>query len=132
LKAVKKAGIWLEVTTLVIPGLTDSNEELKDLARFVAALGEETPWHISRFHPQYKMRERPPTSYMTLRTAYDIGREAGLKYVYIGNIPGEKTESTFCAVCSEPLIERSGFRINRIHLHDRSCPNCKTPLEGIF
>ncbi|MDY0045542.1 MAG: AmmeMemoRadiSam system radical SAM enzyme, partial [Syntrophales bacterium] len=78
LKAVKKAGIWLEVTTLVIPGLNDSNEELKDIARFVAALGEETPSHNSRFHPQYKMRERPPTSYMTLRTAYDIGREAGL------------------------------------------------------
>jgi pyruvate formate lyase activating enzyme len=132
LKAVKKAGIWLEVTTLVIPGLNDSSEELKDIACFLATLGEETPWHISRFQPLYKMREKPPTSYTTLRHAYDIGKEAGLKYVYIGNIPGEKTESTFCAACGQPLIERFGFRVKRIHLQDRSCPNCKTPLDGLF
>lgn len=132
LKKMKEMGIWVEVTTLLIPDLNDSAEELSDIAAFVFSLGPETPWHISRFHPQYKMTDRPPTSAATLDRASEIGRQAGLKYVYVGNIPGSEGESTNCFQCGQLLIERHGFSIRQVMLQGNACPRCGTELEGIF
>jgi pyruvate formate lyase activating enzyme len=132
LKKLKELGIWVEVTTLLIPNLNDSAGELADIAAFVASLGAETPWHISRFHPQYKMTDRPPTPVAALSRACEIGREAGLKYVYVGNIPGTEGENTNCFNCGKLLIERHGFSIKNVTLKGNACPRCGAVLDGIF
>lgn len=132
LKTLKDQGIWIEITTLIIPDLNDSDEELRNIAQFIASLGAETPWHISRFHAHYKMEHTPPTSRATLHRAWNIGKEAGLKYVYTGNIPGDEGEHTFCASCGHLLIERFGFTVKRIDLKGRACPHCAAPLDGIL
>ena len=132
LKKMKEKGIWVEITTLLIPTLNDSEEELKDIAGFIAGLGVETPWHISRFHPQFKMQNLPATPIATLHRAVEIGKQAGLKYVYSGNVPGDKGENTYCFNCGNLLIERYGFRIVSINLKGNKCPKCGTQLEGIF
>ena len=132
LRKMKELGIWVEVTTLLIPGYNDSDEELRQIAGFILSLGAETPWHISRFHPQYRMTETPPTPASSIHRAARIGRSAGLKYVYIGNIPGDIGENTLCAHCSHLLIGRFGFSIERLDLKESACPRCGTPLDGIF
>jgi pyruvate formate lyase activating enzyme len=132
LKKMKEKGIWLEITTLLIPTLNDSEEELQDIARFIAGLGEETPWHISRFHPQFKMRELPATPLALLHRAAQIGKEAGLKYVYSGNVPGDEGENTHCYHCGNLLIERRGFQVVRMNLKGNKCSKCATPLESIL
>lgn len=132
LKKMKEMGIWVEITTLLIPTLNDSEEELKDIARFIAGLGIETPWHISRFHPQFRMRNLPVTPLVSLHQAARIGKQAGLKYVYCGNVPGDKGENTYCFNCGNLLIERCGFQVNSINLNKNKCSNCGTELEGIF
>ena len=132
LQTMKKKGIWVEITTLLIPGLNDSDEELKDIARFIAGLGRETPWHISRFHPQYKMRNRPVTPLDALHRVVQIGRETGLKYVYSGNVPGDDGENTRCFHCGKLLIERYGFRVGSMNLQGKKCSHCGTELEGVF
>ena len=109
LRKMKELGIWVEVTTLLIPGLNDGEEELGELAAFIVSLGAETPWHISRFHPQYRMTETPPTPASSIHRAAEIGRSAGLKYVYSGNLPGDVGENTLCAGCGRLLIGRCGF-----------------------
>jgi pyruvate formate lyase activating enzyme len=131
LKTMKRLDIWLEVTTLVIPGINDGSAELKDAASFVAEeLGVETPWHISRFFPAHKMAHVPPTPLSKLQQARDIGLEAGLRYVYLGNVHGG--EDTFCYSCGGLLIKRSGFRVleNRIRADGR-CPHCNAKVSGI-
>lgn len=132
LKKMKDLGIWVEITTLLIPGLNDSDEELRNIARFIAGLGRATPWHISRFHPQYKMRNLPVTPLDSLHRAVQIGRETGLKYVYSGNVPGDDGENTRCFHCGKLLIERYGFQVVNLNLKDKSCPHCGTGLEGVF
>ena len=132
LKKMKELGVWIEVTTLVIPALNDGIEELKEIAGFVYSLGAETPWHISRFHPQYKMITTPPTEAGVILSALQIGREAGLKYVYVGNIPGSEGENTYCHKCGKLLIERYGFSIKSMALEGNACINCGKILEGIF
>lgn len=133
LRLMKALGIWVEVTTLLIPGLNDSDRELGELAGFIRTLGSETPWHISRFHPRYRMTDRGPTPAAAIQRAAGIGKAAGLKYVYSGNIPGDAGENTACAACGQLLIGRYGFTIERLELVDgRACPNCGTPLNGIF
>lgn len=132
LRKMKEAGIWVEITTLMIPSFNDSEEELKDIAGFIAGLGKETPWHISRFHPRYKMLSTPATPVLSLHRAVEIGRQAGLKYVYSGNVPGDKGENTYCFGCGNLLIERYGFRIVKNNLDGSRCNRCKTKLEGIF
>jgi pyruvate formate lyase activating enzyme len=132
LKKMKELGIWVEVTTLLIPGLNDEEEELGELAAFIVSLGAETPWHISRFHPQYRMTETPPTPASSIHRAAEIGRSAGLKYVYCGNLPGDAGENTFCAGCGRLLIRRSGFSVERLDVKGSACPGCGTPLDGIF
>lgn len=132
LKKMKQVGIWVEVTTLLIPGLNDDDAELREIAAFIASLGPETPWHISRFHPRYHMQRHAPTSAAAISRAVQIGRTGGLKYVYSGNLPGDEGENTFCSGCGRLLIGRWGFRVAQMHLDGSACPGCGTPLEGIF
>ncbi len=132
LQKMKDMGIWMEITTLLIPGLNDSDEELADIAGFISGLGKEIPWHISRFHPQYKMLGRPATPLDTLQRARAIGREAGLSHVYSGNVPGDEGENTYCPHCSSLLIERYGFRIIKNNLSGPACPSCGRKLAGLF
>ena len=132
LKIMKERDIWLEITTLLIPGLNDSLEELKDIAGFISSLGPETPWHISRFHPQFKMVRAPPTPISSLHRACHIGKEAGLWYVYSGNVPGDEGENTYCSNCSNLLINRYGYKIVANYLTGNACPECGKKLEGVF
>jgi len=128
----QETDIWLEITTLLIPGKNDSEEELKALTAFlIKTCGADVPWHISRFYPQYKMTDRQPTDSAALQRAYDIGRKAGLRYVYVGNLPGNRAESTFCPGCGKILIERSGYEIMQNNIKDASCPYCGTKIPGI-
>lgn len=132
LKKMKEMGIWVEITTLLIPALNDSDEELKDIAQFITGLGKETPWHISRFHPQFKMLNVPVTSISSLHRAVEIGKQAGLKYVYSGNVPGDEGENTHCFHCGNLLIERCGFKVVSINLTGNKCSKCGTQLDGVF
>jgi pyruvate formate lyase activating enzyme len=132
LKKMKDQGIWLEITTLLIPGLNDSAEELKDIAAFIRTLGPETPWHISRFHPQFKMLDTPSTPIASLRRACAIGKEAGLHHVYSGNVPGDEGENTYCSNCHKLLIRRYGFRIIDYSLSGHQCSFCGQKLEGLL
>jgi pyruvate formate lyase activating enzyme len=129
---MKERGVWLEITTLLIPGLNDSLAELKDIAAFISSLGSETPWHISRFYPQFKMLNLPSTPISSLHRARHIGKEAGLKYVYSGNVPGDEGENTYCANCNKLLINRNGYRIVDKHLSENSCSHCGKKLDGVF
>ena len=129
----KKIVPWIEVTTLIIPGLNDSEEELRDIARFIVReLGAHTPWHISRFFPQYKLTYLPPTPKKTITTAVEIGYEEGLRFVYAGNIPGSPYETTFCPVCHTPLIKRLGYEIVENNIDKGRCPACGEKIEGVW
>lgn len=131
LNLIKKMGIWVEVTTLVIPGINDDLDELREIARFVSReLGEETPWHISRFFPHYKMSNIPPTPISTMVKALEIGREEGLDYVYLGNVSGES--NTVCHHCGEVLVRRQGYWLAEHKLKDGVCPACQTKIAGIW
>lgn len=129
LKHMRRLGWWLEVTTLVIPGLNDADAEFAGIARFIHdELGPATPWHISRFHPTYKLTDRGPTPVETLVRAWEIGCKAGLKYVYLGNVPGHDADNTRCPGCNAVLIERHGFALLRAV---GVCPGCGAPLDGV-
>ncbi|MDY0039328.1 MAG: AmmeMemoRadiSam system radical SAM enzyme [Desulforhabdus sp.] len=130
LERMKKAGIWLEVTTLLIPGLNDDTAELRQLTRFLVELGADIPWHVSRFHPTYKLTDRSPTPVSTLHKARQVGLEAGLRYVYTGNIPGDEGENTFCHECGSLLIRRMGFSMRKEGLERSSCRKCGALLAG--
>jgi len=129
---LKQLGVWLEITTLVIPGLNDSTEELTDIAQFVKGVGVGVPWHVSAFYPIYKMLDRPRTPVATLLKAREIGLKAGLRYVYTGNIPGNGGESTFCYACGALLIDRLGLQILRYDLQDGKCPKCQAEIDGVW
>ncbi len=132
-RIANETDIWLEVTTLIIPGENDSADELKQLARFIAdELGVDIPWHISRFHPQYNLKEITATSQATLKAAYEIGKNAGLRHIYVGNLPGSGCESTYCHQCGNLLIERTGYQLGQVNLEDGKCPRCQMPLAGKF
>jgi len=127
----KQTNIWLEVTTLLIPGENDSEEELKKLAGFIVnQAGPDVPWHISRFHPNYKYLDSAPTPITALECAERIGRQAGLRYIYLGNVPGSKSESTFCYNCGAVLIERVGYRVVANNIKNSSCPDCAAKIAG--
>jgi len=128
----RKQGIWIELTTLIIPGLNDADEELKGIASFIVDnLGADTPWHVTQFYPTYKLTDRPRTPVETLRQARDIGKAAGLRYVYEGNVPGEGGENTWCPSCATLLIERYGYLIEKNRIQDGACPDCGTAIVGI-
>ena len=124
-------GVWLEVTTLVIPGINDSTEELQQIADFICNLGPEIPWHLSQYYPYYKMLDHPPTPVETLHRAQEIGVAAGLRYVYLGNVPGDEAENTHCYQCGALLIERYGFFVRSNRLHNGCCPHCGALIDGI-
>jgi len=131
IRLYKELGVWVEVTTLIIPGYNDDEDQLKEIAEFIKSVGDEIPWHITAFYPAYKLLDVPPTPVESLRMARDIGIQVGLRYVYEGNIPGEGGESTYCSSCEELLIERSGFYIKRNKLVDGQCPKCKAKMDGV-
>jgi pyruvate formate lyase activating enzyme len=124
--------VWVEVTTLLIPGLNDSPEELRDIAAFIRSVSPEIPWHVTAFRPTYKMMDRPSTPVSTLRMAREIGLEAGLLYVYEGNIPGEGGENTYCPSCGHELIGRFGFSIRDNRLQNGACPDSGRRIAGVW
>jgi len=129
---MKKLGIWIEITTLVVPGMNDSREEMSDIANFIAGVGKEIPWHISRFHPQYKFDSTGATPLETIEAAFEIGKEAGLKFIYTGNIINGAHENTHCPKCKKLLIERKGYTVTQNLVEDSKCPACSMEIEGIF
>jgi pyruvate formate lyase activating enzyme len=127
----RELGVWVEVTTLVVPGMNDSDEELYSIAKFLAAVDADVPWHVSQFYPAYKMLDTPVTPVERLRRAVEIGRASGLHYVYEGNVPGEKGENTYCHKCNALLIERYGFYVRRNAIRDGACPQCHAKVAGV-
>jgi pyruvate formate lyase activating enzyme len=131
LRRMVDAGIWVEVTTLLIEGENDSNEDLEAMASFIAdELGRHVPWHLSAFHPDYKMKDHKWTGLETLKRASDIAKKAGLYYVYMGNVPVHG--DTFCPDCGELLIDRTGYSVTVNKLKDGHCPKCNRAIEGIW
>ena len=135
LSGLVQRGYWVEVVTLVVPGHNDSDAELRDAARFLRSLSPDLPWHVTAFHPGYRMADTPPTPVRTLLRAADLGREEGLHYVYTGNLPGQvgSGETTFCPACREVLVERRGFRVLQCRIDaDGACPACHAPVPGLW
>ncbi len=132
---IYKMGFWLEIVTLIVPGFNDTPEELGDIARFIAGVSPEIPWHVTAFHSDYKMMANPNTSAAQLLKAVEIGRNAGLHFVYAGNLPGrlDDFENTRCPTCHELIVERIGFRVlqNRI-TREGECPRCHTIIPGFW
>ncbi len=129
---MKELGVWVEVTTLVIPDWNDSDSELQEIARFIKSVDPEMPWHVTRFHPTFKMTDRGATPVSTLQRARHIGLAEGLKYVFVGNMPGEDGESTICPQCKETVLERMGFTIVSQNLAGGKCGNCGQSIAGVF
>ena len=128
-------GLWVEVVTLVVPGFNDSTEELLDAARFIASVSKDIPWHVTAFHPDYKMRETGYTPAKTLLRAAEIGQEAGLNYVYAGNLPGRvnEYEDTHCPNCRTVVVERRGYVLASYRLTAQgACAKCGTPIPGVW
>lgn len=125
-------GVWVEATTLVIPDLNDSDEELQRLASFICSVDPGLPWHVSAFRPTYKMTDRQPTSSSALKRAREIGHSAGLKHVYIGNVHGGGGEDTLCCSCARTVISRHGFMVGKNLLVEGSCPFCRAEISGVW
>jgi pyruvate formate lyase activating enzyme len=125
-------GIWVEVATLLIPGVNDGDDELDALAGFLADISPEIPWHVWRFHPDYRMRDRPWTHMNDIDRAVGIGRAAGLRYVYASNAPGDPSQHTRCPGCGALLIARDGYTVAEAHIRDGACLACGHRLPGIF
>ncbi len=133
LKYIKKLGWWLEVTTLIIPGLNDSKSELEQAAQFIAKeLSQDTPWHLSRFHPQYKLKNKAATPKESLEMAYAIGKKAGLNHVYLGNVLDTVYSNTFCPVCKKIIVQRQGFTSSNIDIKQGHCTYCGQNIAGIW
>jgi pyruvate formate lyase activating enzyme len=132
IQTVHSMGIWLELVTLLVPNYNDSDEELSKIAEFIAGVSKDIPWHVTAFHPDYKMTDRNRTPVETLLRAYQHGKNAGLSFVYAGNLPGkvQNTENTYCPHCQQLLIERAGFRVVSNHLKEDRCPDCQNLIPG--
>lgn len=131
IRAMRERGIWVEVTTLIVPELNDSEAELRSIAELLADVDPDMPWHVSRFHPDNEMLDRGPTPPDILRDACAWGREAGLRYVYAGNLWGDDNESTRCPGCGEVVMERRGFRLGQVDMKDGRCTHCDASIAGI-
>jgi pyruvate formate lyase activating enzyme len=127
----EKLGIWIEITTLVIPSLNDSEENFRKIATFIKDLDENIPWHVSGFYPAYRLLDLPSTPAATLDNARRIGLEVGLKHVYVGNVPG-KGENTYCPSCGKLLVERYGFAVTQCAVKDSRCPYCDAVISGVW
>ena len=135
IRMVRERGLWLEIVTLVVPGFNDSEAELRAIAKFIASVSRDIPWHVTAFHPDYKMTGPSPTTVRQLIRAAEIGAEEGLHFVYAGNLPGRvgRWESTFCPGCDELLIERSGYLVRDYKItSDGKCPHCRRTIPGIW
>ena len=131
LRGMVKEGIWVEVTTLLIESENDSDKDLKEMANFIAnELGKHVPWHLSAFHPDYKMQDHNSTQLATLQRASAIAKKAGLKYVYMGNVPVHG--DTYCPDCGTLLIDRTGYAVTQNSLIDGHCPKCNREIEGVW
>jgi len=128
---MKELDVWVEVTTLIIPGLNDGEQELRDIARFVKSVGPEIPWHVSQFYPTFRLTHLPPTPVESVRRGREIGLDVGLRYVYTGNIPGDEGESTFCYRCGRRLIHRHGYSILENRLQEGRCDRCGAIIDGV-
>ncbi len=126
-----KKNVWLELTTLIMPGHNDSPEMLGRIAEFIASLDRKIPWHISRYFPHYKMRHVPPTDIGVIHKAVEIGKKHSLKYIYAGNVPGDSYESTYCPKCKKKVIDRSGFSVNNTNLEEDRCAFCNEKIDLI-
>ena len=131
IRFMKKLDIWVEVTTLVVPGENDGDEELRSIARFIAETDPDIPWHISRFHPNYEYTDTQATPLETLRKACSIGKKEGLRYIYVGNVLGE-SEDTLCPSCGKTLVRRSGFSISDYKIKNSACAFCGKHVAGVF
>ncbi|HSP35173.1 MAG TPA: AmmeMemoRadiSam system radical SAM enzyme, partial [Thermoanaerobaculia bacterium] len=133
IRGLKRRGIWVEIVTLVVPGFNDSNEELTKMAEFIAGVDPDIPWHITAYHEDYKM-DNPATTSRDLLRAYEIGKRAGLRYIYPGNIPGGfgDKEGTHCPKCDTLVVGRTGFRVTSFKLVDGKCPKCATVIPGVW
>jgi len=134
IKLLKQMDFWVEIVTLIVPGFNDGVDELKGIADFLVGVSGAIPWHVTAFHPDYKMTGTPRTPAETLIRAYDIGKAAGLRFVYPGNIHGQvgPRESTFCPACNELLIRRQGFVVEENRMNGDACSKCSTPLPGVW
>jgi pyruvate formate lyase activating enzyme len=134
IRALHERGFWVEIVTLLIPGFNDSDEELRDIARFLVSVSPDIPWHVTAFHKDYKMTGPDNTSVATLLRAAEIGAAEGLRFVYAGNLPGQvgRWENTYCPGCGELLIERYGFRVLRNRVAEGHCPKCTRPIPGFW
>ncbi|MFO0837593.1 MAG: AmmeMemoRadiSam system radical SAM enzyme [Phycisphaerae bacterium] len=132
IRRLRQLDFWVEIVTLIVPELNDSDDELREIADFLAGVSPDIPWHVTAFHPDYKMDDTPRTPTDTLMRAREIGRRAGLRFVYAGNLPGDvgDGESTRCPTCGELLIQRRGFRVLSNVLRDGRCPSCSTAIPG--
>jgi pyruvate formate lyase activating enzyme len=132
IEGMRGRGTWVEVTTLVVPGQNDSDAELGALARWLVSVDRDMPWHVSAFSPAYRMLDVPPTPVETLHRAAAIGRAAGLRYVYTGNVPGDPWESTACPGCGRWLVRRRGFQVIEQALVEGRCPTCRAAIAGVW
>lgn len=130
IRLMKDLGIWVEVTTLVIPTYNDSEQYLSGVADFIKSIDSAMPWHVTQFYPTYQLLDKPRTPASTLRKAREIGVKAGLRYVYEGNVPGQGGENTYCPSCGELLIERNGYILTKIGMKNSACQRCGTYIDG--
>jgi len=128
---MRQLGIWIEITTLIIPTQNDSEDELRQIAKWIYKTDKSIPWHISAFYPTYKMMNIPRTPRETIDRAREIGLEEGLRYVYTGNVPGDPGESTYCYNCKKLIIERYGFNVRKNLTKESKCPYCRTEIDGV-
>ncbi len=131
IEAWKSASVWVEVTTLIIPGFNDKEAELRDIARFIKSIDDNIPWHISRFHPDYRWRDKPVTPSDQILKAQEIGLAEGLRFVYTGNMPAGDGQSTRCPSCDASVIEREGFYIRSMSVENGRCPKCGEVIAGV-
>lgn len=131
---LKSLGFWVEIVTLLIPGFNDAPEEIRELTKFLASVDPLMPWHVTAFHQDYRMMDHENTNALKLVRAAEVGAEAGLKYIYAGNLPGRvgRWEHTYCHSCGELLIERSGYQIRQITMQKGTCPKCTTKIPGVW
>jgi pyruvate formate lyase activating enzyme len=132
IRHLKKQGVWVEITTLIIPGYNDSEKSINNIVDFILSVDSAIPWHVSQFYPTYELMDSPRTPVETLRWARDLGLQKGLKYVYEGNIPGEGGESTYCPKCNALLLDRIGYNIRQNKLQNGRCYSCKSEIDGIW
>ena len=133
LKIIKEEGVWLEISNLIVPGWTDDFGMIKEMCEWFRSNGlQDYPLHFLRFHPMYKLTQLPSTPVSTLEKAREIALAAGIKFVYVGNVPGKNYTNTYCPKCKKLLIERLGYQITQNHIKDGKCPYCGEPIPGVW